>query len=671
MLNRISFFSDPADVPILLAPALLQALWSGPDGGGVVFSYPGVPFERCLASLELLAGGCEAVLLRSDEEAPLVAAVAHTARNLRMAAHWADRVEQFFCRFQLAARPESLFGGDMVEHLCDRIGSLRLSRARRFPVTASVEQRLAPAVRGTIEQLLPDSPELQEDPLANSVPVLNTLSRQVQQDAGTPITNLMTFVRSLRADLQKEFDLSTPHGRRGLVDWYVERAGLEFELGPEYIEPIQHGRRPAGAGTDAQESPTVPAASVQGVATGDGVNLIGYPRAEMGMGEQLRSCASALTASGFPFSITEFNHGIIASNQDSRFEQQIRSDHPFEVNLFHINADQMNLAVEVLGPRFFRDHYNIGYWEWELSSFPDMWLGQLDLVDEIWAPSRFIRDAIAAKTSKPVIWMPLAIELPVVPPADPARLRAKFGLPQNAYAFLFPFDFSSFSTRKNYKACIEAFRRAFDKEDRRACLVLKTIRHPQHTRAFWDLLCSIDDDPRIFVIDRVLRQSEMRGLIASCDSLVSLHRSEGFGLGIAEAMYLGKPVVVTNYSGNVDFTREDNSCLVDYQLVPVKPGEYVSPDGQVWAEANIATAARHLRRLVDDREFGAQLGLAAAQFMRKHHSPLGVGKRYASRLQQIISTRHQLGSFPETGELEGNRPAPPGRGLLPLVKRFR
>jgi glycosyltransferase involved in cell wall biosynthesis len=299
----------------------------------------------------------------------------------------------------------------------------------------------------------------------------------------------------------------------------------------------------------------------------------------------------------------------------------------------------MQVAREQLGADFFRNRYNIGYWAWELSGFPDEWLEAVDLLDEVWAPSRFVQEAIAKKTTKPVLYMPLAVEMPEQ--AEPLGGRERFGLPDNAFLFLFTFDFSSFAERKNFRGCIEAFQKAFP-EGRDVALVIKTIRHAHHERDFWDLLRAIGDDGRIYLIDRVLRRSELHELMSTCDSFVSLHRSEGFGLGIAEAMYLGKPVIATNYSGNVDFTKPDNSCLVDYRLVPVKEGEYLFPKGQVWADPNLDQAAMYMRRLVEDREYANEIGSKAAAYIRQQHSAKAAGARYARRLKQIAAARALL-----------------------------
>ncbi|MFZ0593214.1 MAG: glycosyltransferase family 4 protein [Bryobacteraceae bacterium] len=641
LLRRLSFFGGAEYLPYMAAPLLLRHLWSQQRAGDSVIAYPGVSAERILAARQMLEGGCEAVLLRRDEMAPVVVALARNTRNERMVAHWADRMERFSSDANEQEPFDPSLGSSLVEHLCDRVGSIRDGEHEPIPYGSSclpTGTKITPVLRGAVRALLPAFQELLDDPFTNAVRALNTPSAKVQQDSGNLITSLLFFIWFTRPDLQVGFDLSRIDGRRGLADWFLSRAANECNVTEEFLAPVRSARQTSCATSPEQRVVSV-GREERAANTRTGVNLVGYPRAEMGMGELLRQSAAALSTTYFPFCIVDFNFGIVASQRDTQYDAFVRSDNPFRINLFHITADQMRLAWEKLGPQFFRNHYNIGYWTWELSKFPDQWRGAIDLVDEIWAPSKFIQEAISTKTNKPVVWMPLAVEFPA-PAAgiEKGGNREKFGLPSDRFLFLFSFDFSSFATRKNVSASIDAFRKAFPEDCEQAGLVIKTIRHSHHKREFWDLLRAIGDDRRIFLLDRLLRQEEMRELMASCDCFVSLHRSEGFGFGMAEAMYLGKPVIATNYSGNLDFTKKDNSCLVDYRLVPVKAGEYLFPEGQVWADPSVDDAARYMRLLVDDRDYARRLGSAAADFIRRQHSANAVGARYAKRLEQINSS---------------------------------
>jgi glycosyltransferase involved in cell wall biosynthesis len=215
--------------------------------------------------------------------------------------------------------------------------------------------------------------------------------------------------------------------------------------------------------------------------------------------------------------------------------------------------------------------------------------------------------------------------------------RADFGLPEDRVLFMFSYDFDSFVARKNPRACIEAFQLAFAPHRREVALVIKMLhaqRHPQALRALRELARA---DRRILLLDVSLSRDESYGLLSVCDVYLSLHRAEGFGLGMAEAMRLGKPVVATAYSGNLAFMRPDNACLVDYQLVPVGEGEYPHGVGQYWAQPDLAHAARLMQQLMDNADLRERLGARAAQFMREHFSTAVAGGRIRKRLELLAA----------------------------------
>jgi glycosyltransferase involved in cell wall biosynthesis len=366
-----------------------------------------------------------------------------------------------------------------------------------------------------------------------------------------------------------------------------------------------------------------------------GVLLIGHPFGILGVGENLRSTAAALDAAAIPFRIRgihEASGGEAPLLDDFDLASRITSDlQPRRANVFCLNANEMDSALTYLGPEVFESSYNIGCWVWELSEFPKTWRRRFRYVDEIWAQSRFIQESISRDAPVPVIWVPQVIE---PGPADPAVAR-ELGVPQGTFSYLFFFDFTSFVARKNPLAVIDAFRLAFpDNSGGDACLVLKLngMQHrPDEHRAFMKHLGS--DDPRIVVIDRVLSGRQMKGLLAGCDAFVSLHRAEGFGRGVGEAMYYGKPVIATAYSGVTDFANASNSCPVDYRLVPVRKGEYPFWKGQQWADADVGHAAWWMRRLYDDRALCRSIGEAAARSIRATHGALPAGRLMRARLE--------------------------------------
>jgi len=350
-------------------------------------------------------------------------------------------------------------------------------------------------------------------------------------------------------------------------------------------------------------------------ASPDGVNLVGYAQGGLGLGENLRRFALAAHQEGLAFSLVDFAENLGDRAQDPRLSHWLRRDNPYPVNLMFINADQMATARAHFGPRFFERRRTIGFWFWELAHFPDDWLPAFDLVDEIWVASRFIESTLRPLTRKPIHRVALPVEVSLSRRFE----RAAFDLPDQRFAFLFSFDFHSFAARKNPIGTIDAFRRAFPRGDEPVLLVVKSINGHRAPELLAQIQACAAQDPRIRLIDRFLDAEQAMGLLSVVDCYVSLHRAEGFGLGMAEAMALGKPVIATDYSGNTDFTTADNSCLVPAPLVPVQAHEYPFGAGQVWADPDLDAAAEHMRRLVDDPAHAQRIGQAGARFIRAHH----------------------------------------------------
>ena len=208
-----------------------------------------------------------------------------------------------------------------------------------------------------------------------------------------------------------------------------------------------------------------------------------------------------------------------------------------------------------------------------------------------------------------------------------------FGLNPNEFIFLFSFDFNSIPERKNPQAVVNAFKKAFPTRDSAARLILKTMNGNHYSEFRKNLEALIDQDPRIEIRDEHLTQDEMRGLIRSIDCYISLHRAEGLGLGLAEAMYLGKPTIATGYSGNTEFMNSTNSMLVPYTLVPIPSGAYPNGENQMWAEPDIVVAAENMQKMVFDHALREQLGKNAAACMRERHSYSRVGEIIRAQLE--------------------------------------
>lgn len=359
-----------------------------------------------------------------------------------------------------------------------------------------------------------------------------------------------------------------------------------------------------------------------------GVNVVGHVTSEKGTGEALRGSVRALAAAEIPHCVVDFPDPDSTNLSEPVIGTSETLQYP--VNLIHLNADALPSLVRARGRECLDGRYNIGVWMWELPDFPEAFHGSFEYLDEVWAASNFCLDAISRVSPIPCTRIPLAL------PAEGLETtnvgRSHFGLPEASFVFLFMFDVHSVLARKNPAGVIEAFRRAFPvQEDVR--LVLKIAHGDAGVRKG---LQDLAGDSRVVIIDAVLPKAEVNSLIGCCDCYVSLHRSEGFGLTIAEAMALGKPVIATAYSGNVDFMNPDNSLMVGYELVMLTEDHGPYPRGSVWAEPNSQHASGLLRRIYEDPELGRRLGHRAQRDIMRYLSPSAVGALVAQRLALVF-----------------------------------
>jgi glycosyltransferase involved in cell wall biosynthesis len=281
--------------------------------------------------------------------------------------------------------------------------------------------------------------------------------------------------------------------------------------------------------------------------------------------------------------------------------------------IIHLNPPELPLAYREIGRLFTRHRRIIGYWAWELPDIPPNWKRAFRLVDEIWVPSRFVADAIRRNTLLPVRVVPHPVQVP----ASALLTRASFRLPEDAFVCLSMFDMCSSASRKNPLGTIRAFNLAFG-TNQKSILVLKVTHGDMAPAILGEIKDSVGSSSNIKIIDSKLSSEHVVGLISCADTVVSLHRSEGFGLVLAEAMMLGKPVVATGWSGNMDFMNSENAALVDYDLVPVQDPQNVYPyPDQHWAEPNVEHAATWLRVLASNRTLARKIGERAARDARR------------------------------------------------------
>jgi glycosyltransferase involved in cell wall biosynthesis len=376
------------------------------------------------------------------------------------------------------------------------------------------------------------------------------------------------------------------------------------------------------------------------------VQIVGPFEKASGLGQATRLSAEALERTGL--SVNRVNFGLdnpapegfsTASAASTRYR-------PARVNLIHLNAESVPL-IFAYEPDAFSGAYNIGYFFWELDSPALCHYLALDLLDEIWVSSDYgVSIYRGPAKGKPVINVGMAYEEP--PAIDRAAARAaldrRLGLRGGEFVVLTTFDSYSFVQRKNPLGAIEAFRRAFEGVPE-ARLVIKTqnrtnVFDPAQDRIWNRVDAALAQDPRIVLVNETLDYRALLELKAACDGYLSLHRSEGWGFGMIEAMALGVPVVCTGYSGNLEFCSEETAWLVDHEEVALAPDDYIFVRrGQKWAEPDIDHAARQLRALHADPARRAARAEAARRRVRADFSVEAIARRYGARLREILKGR--------------------------------
>lgn len=351
----------------------------------------------------------------------------------------------------------------------------------------------------------------------------------------------------------------------------------------------------------------------------------------MGLGVVARGMATALEAAGIPFNIINIESGNYSQHTDYSWTHKEVSRSDYDITIVFMNPDQSLHLRSQVPATMLGDRYLVAQWYWELTELPDEWIKEFEFTDEVWGASRFICEAVSRKTSAPVVYMP-----PVVALAESAGLsRTQLGLPPDRYLFLAMFDTNSVLQRKNPLGVLRAFKTAFPTTDQSVALVMKFNNPDYRQPLLQSVREEIEGRDDILIIDRIMPRNEITSLVEDCDCFVSLHRAEGFGLGPAEAMSLGKPAIVTNWSGSVDYMTADNSIAIDYELV--KLGQDYGPykAHQTWAEPDVEQAAYSMKKLAADPDLGRRLGHHGQQTIKTQFSPEVVGALIRDRLDQI------------------------------------
>jgi glycosyltransferase involved in cell wall biosynthesis len=366
---------------------------------------------------------------------------------------------------------------------------------------------------------------------------------------------------------------------------------------------------------------------------GLGVNVIGHFCYASGLRVSVESMVRALGHAGVSASLRD----VWTDAKDDPHHAAFRGMECHDITIIHTQPEPFFDEAYSRAHLFERSPrtYRIGYWYWEFDKIPESWVEHAGKIDEVWTATEFVARGLRERLEIPVCTLFPGVKL------APYERRSKghFGLEDEPFTFLFTYHMMSVMERKNPKGLIRAFKRAFRPEEP-VRLVLKSSfgdRHPGQMRELHEAAAGAN----ITIIDAIFNPDEVLSLMDACDAYISLHRSEGLGLTMAEAMLMGKPVIATNFSGNVDFMDESNSLLVPYKLV--KLGKPIPPyDADLeWAEPSEAHAAEWMRRVYENQAWARELGARAKASAEANLSLEAAGRRVAARLAEIKTLRRQ------------------------------
>jgi glycosyltransferase involved in cell wall biosynthesis len=363
-----------------------------------------------------------------------------------------------------------------------------------------------------------------------------------------------------------------------------------------------------------------------------GILFIGYAEGDLGLGQSFRSNIEAMAQTGVPFAIYPFQLGVETRPSGAFMPKRYDTKHAYDINFIEVAPDQVPVVFQNVDRALTESSYNILRTFWELPRAPRDWRDMLAEVHELWVPNAFVAEALKQVFTREIAIVPPTVEVG----EGPFVGREAFGMEAGRYYFLFSFDYLSSPYRKNPEAVLRAFQQAFDRYDNRVGLIIKSIGpveyFPEIRGAFLE---ATKQDPRIIVIDRSLPRGMMLSLIRASDAYVSLHRSEGFGMGMVEAMNFGRVVIGTDFSGNTDFLTSETGFPVPFALRAVEPHEYTWTADQLWAEPDIGEAAAIMRLVLEQPDLASKRAKAGQKLVRTRYNSRTIGETMRRRIETI------------------------------------
>lgn len=359
-----------------------------------------------------------------------------------------------------------------------------------------------------------------------------------------------------------------------------------------------------------------------------GVNIIGTFQGQSGITVAARRLVAALQNQGIPFVLIA--ESPLSDHSQDPLNSYYRTECVYEINIFCVNVDHYFRFCNLKTKQLMKNHYNISFCFWECSRASKYMRKFLRFFDEIWVATKYVKESLSKDIKVPIYLIPQCVEFETLPAST---LKISFGL-SDSYTFLFCFDFFSYVQRKNPLAIIQAFQKAFPGKEN-VQLVIKSNNGHRLQIDFQSLLELCKGDMRIRWIDESMSSQKLYELMNACDCYVSLHRAEGFGLTMAEALLLEKPVIATRYSGNLDFMNEANSFLCDYQMIPVGQSTTPYPAESFWADVNINQAADWMNYVMTHQKESQMRARKGREDILQMHSSEMMNQSISKRIKEI------------------------------------